>query len=60
MQAEKGFNESEERYRLVFHHAPIGIIHFDAGGLITDCNDAFVDIIGSSSTATTRPAAFTG
>ncbi len=51
LQAEKGFNESEERYRLVFHHAPIGIIHFDAGGLITDCNDVFVDIIGSSRNA---------
>jgi PAS domain S-box-containing protein len=35
------------RYRLVFDHAPLGILHFDAHGIITDCNERFVEIIGS-------------
>jgi len=45
---DRGFNEGEKRYRLIFHHAPLGILHFDPAGVITDCNEAFVDIIGSS------------
>lgn len=39
---------SEERYRLLFEHAPIGIFHYDKKGIIIDCNEKFVDIIGSS------------
>jgi PAS domain S-box-containing protein len=42
------FDENGERYRLIFRSAPLGIIHFDAVGVITDCNDVFVNIIGSS------------
>ena len=38
----------EESHRLVFENAPIGIFHFDHRGVITACNDQFVDIIGSS------------
>ncbi len=48
MKADNEFNESEERYRLIFQHAPLGIIHFDTNGVISDCNEVFVDIIGSS------------
>lgn len=48
MKDDDRLNESEKRYRLIFHHAPLGIFHFDAAGVITDCNDAFVSIIGSS------------
>ena len=40
--------EREQRYRLVFEHAPIGVFHFDARGVITACNDLFVRVIGSS------------
>ncbi len=39
---------SEERYRMIFEHAPIGIFHFDNKGVIIDCNQKFVDIIGSN------------
>lgn len=39
---------SEERYRTIFEHAPIGIYHFDEHGVITECNESFVSIIGSS------------
>jgi PAS domain S-box-containing protein len=36
------------RYQLIFEHAPLGILHFDAHGVITACNQNFVRIIGSS------------
>ena len=35
---------SEEKYRLVFSHVPLGILHFDSKGIITACNDNFVNI----------------
>jgi PAS domain S-box-containing protein len=36
------------RYRLLFEQSPIGVFHFDNDGIIVDCNDNFVNIIGSS------------
>uniref|UniRef100_A0A7C5EPD1 histidine kinase n=1 Tax=Desulfobacca acetoxidans TaxID=60893 RepID=A0A7C5EPD1_9BACT len=47
-QAEEALRKSEERYRLLFEKAPIGIFHFDREGVIQDCNEIFVKIIGSS------------
>ncbi len=38
----------QQRYRLLFDHAPLGIWHFDERGVITACNDQFVRVIGSS------------
>jgi PAS domain S-box-containing protein len=35
-------------HQLIFEHAPLGIFHFDRTGVITDCNDTFVAILGSS------------
>ncbi len=46
--AELELRKSEEKYRLIFENAPLGVLHFDEGGVITACNDIFVDIIGSS------------
>ncbi|MGM0503835.1 MAG: PAS domain-containing sensor histidine kinase [Bacteroidota bacterium] len=46
--AEKALIESEEKYRNVFNYAPLGILHYNQYGVITDCNQNFVDIIGSS------------
>lgn len=37
-----------ERYRLVFEHAPVGLLHWDAQGVCTGCNDEVLRIIGST------------
>jgi PAS domain S-box-containing protein len=47
-QVEKTLQESEEKYRLIFEYSPLGIISFNHDGVITACNNNFVQIIGSS------------
>jgi PAS domain S-box-containing protein len=47
-QAELDLRASEEKYKSIFHNSPLGIIHYDKEGVITDCNEHFVKIIGSS------------
>jgi PAS domain S-box-containing protein len=39
---------ADERYRLVFDNAPVGVVHWDSHGVLTDCNAAMVEILGSS------------
>lgn len=46
--AEIELREREGRYRLIFQNTPLGILQFDQNGVITECNEAFVRIIGSS------------
>ena len=38
---------SEKKYRLIFDNSPLGLIYFNKDGIITDCNDAFVKIVGT-------------
>jgi two-component system cell cycle sensor histidine kinase/response regulator CckA len=45
---EQELTKSEERYRMLFKQSPLGIIHFDQKGVIVDCNEKFVEIMGSS------------
>ncbi len=40
--------ENEKKYRNIFQYSPLGIFHYDQETIITDCNDKFVEIIGSS------------
>jgi PAS domain S-box-containing protein len=47
-QAELDLRASEEKYKSIFHNSPLGIIHYDNHGVITDCNEYFVKIVGSS------------
>ncbi|MGQ9476768.1 MAG: PAS domain S-box protein [Actinomycetota bacterium] len=41
-------DESNDRYRLVFEHTPIGVFFYDCNLVITDCNQRFAEILGSS------------
>lgn len=43
--AERRLFESEERYRLIFSRAPVGILQFDAEGIIIEANDALAQIM---------------
>ncbi|MFH0893173.1 MAG: PAS domain S-box protein [Bacteroidota bacterium] len=45
--ADEDLRISEEKYRQIFEAAPIGIIHYDKDGILTDCNDTHLKIIGA-------------
>ncbi|AFM26160.1 PAS domain-containing hybrid sensor histidine kinase/response regulator [Desulfomonile tiedjei] len=49
--ADDALRESEERYRLIFNNAPLGIMHFDSSGVIVDFNERFSRIIGAERNA---------
>ncbi|MFK5891149.1 MAG: PAS domain S-box protein [Flavobacteriaceae bacterium] len=46
--AEDALRAKEELYRSVFENAPLGIFHFNAQGIVTECNDEFARMVGSS------------
>ena len=43
---EQALQESEEKYHLIFDSAPLGVVHYDKNGVITEFNDRFVQILG--------------
>jgi diguanylate cyclase (GGDEF)-like protein/hemerythrin-like metal-binding protein/PAS domain S-box-containing protein len=45
---EKKAKISEQRYRLLLEHSPVGIIHYDPSLIITYCNDRFADMLNTS------------
>jgi diguanylate cyclase (GGDEF)-like protein/PAS domain S-box-containing protein len=45
---EEKIRSSEERYRLLLSHLPVGIFHYGADLVITYCNQAFADIMNNS------------
>lgn len=38
--------EREDRYRTIFHEAPLGFVYINSDGCIADCNSAFLSIFG--------------
>lgn len=46
--AEAGLKDSRHRYRVIFENSPLGMVHFNADGSILDCNERFIDLMGSS------------
>ncbi len=47
-QADEVLRKSEERYRMIFNYSPLGIVHFDSSGLVVDCNECFLEIVGAA------------
>ena len=45
---EETVRTSEERYRLLLNHSPVGIFHYDTNLVITYCNERFADILHNS------------
>ncbi|EHM09320.1 PAS domain S-box/diguanylate cyclase (GGDEF) domain-containing protein [Thermanaerovibrio velox DSM 12556] len=46
--AEETLERSEERYHTIFDHSPLGIVHIDHDGIITDMNEHFLEIMGTT------------
>ncbi|MFG6666961.1 diguanylate cyclase domain-containing protein [Halomonas sp. HNIBRBA4712] len=38
--------EAENRYRSIYEHSSLGVLHFDRFGTITECNDQMLAILG--------------
>jgi PAS domain S-box-containing protein len=46
--AEDKLRDSERRHRAIFENSPLGMIRFGKDSRILDCNDRFVEMMGSS------------
>jgi len=46
--AEEAIRESEAKHKTIFQNSPLGMILFSSDGIIADCNEPFVDLMGSS------------
>ena len=46
--AENKLKDSERRHRVIFENSPLGMIRISRDGRILDCNDRFVEMMGSS------------
>ena len=44
---EEALQQSEEKFRSIFDNSPLGVVHADAEGIVTACNDSFVRIVGT-------------
>ncbi len=45
---EKELREKSKKFKNIFYENPLGTFHYDEKGNITECNDKFVEMIGSS------------
>lgn len=46
--AEEARKQNQEKYKTIFRNTPLGVFNFNSEGVILDCNEHFVKIIGSS------------
>jgi len=47
-EAERKLTESEAKHRTIFQNSPLGMILFNDSGAIVDCNDPFIELMGST------------
>ncbi len=47
-QAEKALRESEAQHRTIFQNSPLGMVLINSKGIIIDCNDRFVKLMGAT------------
>ena len=47
IRAERALQESERKHRIIFENSPLGMIYFEDDGTILDCNEKFVEMMGS-------------
>ena len=47
-QAESALRQNEEKYKSIFESSPLGILHFDRNGVVTECNESLASIMGTS------------
>ena len=45
--AEDVLRESEAQHRTIFQNSPLGMVLFNSEGVIVDCNDRFVGLMGA-------------
>ncbi len=45
---EAALRQSGENYRVIFERSPVGIICFNSDGIVTDCNQAYLNVSGST------------
>jgi len=45
---EMEIQEREKNLRTIYENSPMGMIHFDKEGTIINCNDKFIELMGSS------------
>ncbi|MBU1343855.1 MAG: response regulator [Proteobacteria bacterium] len=48
LKGESALIQSEHHHRVIFENSPLGMIRFSSDGIIADCNDKIVDLMGSS------------
>ena len=46
--AEEALRESETNLRIIFENSGLGMVHLSKDGIIINCNDKFVELMGSS------------
>ena len=46
--AEDKLKDSELRHRVIFENSPLGMARFSVEGRVLDCNDRFIEIMGST------------
>lgn len=42
------FYETEEKFRLIFDNAPVGLLHYDHNGIVKECNRKFLQLMSST------------